>query len=222
MSRIVSYYERHLEPSEFWGAVLFGLIMAMIFTLGGRSIVSEGRDATRDMLLGVVGCNVAWGLIQGWMFILDAMFERSRIAQLVKEVQEEKDQELALAAVRDELDSTLAEITSGEERARLYQHILGNMKRADTSKTRMKRDDLAGAFGVFVLVSLTALPAILPFLFIENLRTALRVSNLLQVSLLFFVGYRWASVTNANKWLAGLVVMLVGVVMAVIGEVLGG
>ena len=43
------------------GAVLFGLIMVLIITLGAHSLVKEGRDATRDMLATVVGCNVAWG-----------------------------------------------------------------------------------------------------------------------------------------------------------------
>jgi len=43
--------------------------------------------------------------------------------------------------------------------------------------TRIIRDDMAGAFGVFVLVYLTIVPAVLPFLFIENLRIALRVPD---------------------------------------------
>ena len=145
MGRLVAYFRNHLEPSEWWGAILFGLIMAMIFTVGGRSIVADGRDATRDMLMGVVGCNVAWGIIQAWMFVLDAMFERSRIAQLIVEVKQATDEGEAVAAIADELGSTLDPVTSAEERARLYRHILSNVKSVEPPRTRPTRHDLAGA-----------------------------------------------------------------------------
>ncbi len=222
MCRVRSYLERHIEPSEWWGALLFGLIMAMIFTVGGRSVVAEGEDATHDMLVGVIGCNVAWGIIQGWMFVLEAVFERTRLAHLLKEVKESTDEEQALAAIRDELDPTLEMVASDEERARLYAHILGNVKKADQPKTGIKRDDLITATIIFVLISLTALPAVLPFLLMDNLRDALRVANSLQVLLLFLVGFGWANATHANRWVSGLGVMFVGILMAVVGELLGG
>src|SRR5947207_2961462 len=101
MNRLQALFERLLDPSEWWGAVLFGLIMVLIITLGARSIVAQGEDATRDMLVAVIGCNVAWGVIQAWMYVLDAMFERGRIARLVKEVQEGTDEQLALAVICD-------------------------------------------------------------------------------------------------------------------------
>jgi hypothetical protein len=222
MSRLHDLFERLLDPGEWWGTVLFGLIMVLIFTLGARSIVAQGEDATRDMLVAVIGCNVAWGVIQGWMYILDEMFERGRLHRLVKEVQEGPDEQLVIEAIRDELDPMLGKVTSDEERGRLYAHILGNIKKAKLPKTRVTRADIGGALAVFVLVSLTTVPAVVPFLCIDNLRTALRVSNLLLLLLLFFVGFKWAGITNTNRWIAGLLVMLIGVAMVGIAEVLGG
>jgi hypothetical protein len=222
MNRIGSFFRRQLDPSECWGALLFGLIMVLIITLGAHALVKEGRDAMRDMLAAMVGCNVAWGVIQGWLFVLEATFERGRVARVVCELQEARDEEQALAVIRNELDPDLERVANEEERARLYRHILVNVRNAQMPRTRLSRDDMAGAITVFLLVSLTTVPAVVPFLLIDHRRTALRVSNLLLVSLLFLVGYQWAGITNTNRWRAGLTVMIVGLVMVAIGEALGG
>src|SRR5580692_7736741 len=124
MKRLISYLARQLDPSECWGALLFGLIMVLIITLGAHSLVKEGRDATRDMLAAMVGCNVAWGVIQGWLFVLEATFERGRVARVVSELRAARDEEQALAVIRDELDPDLGRLAAAEERARLYRHVL--------------------------------------------------------------------------------------------------
>src|SRR4051794_32712552 len=112
MRRLYSYFRRQLDASECWGAVLFGLIMVLIITLGARSIVSQGEDATRDMLAAAVGCNLAWGVIQGWLFVLDEKFERGRLAKHARDVQEAGDEGLAVAMVRDEHDPDLDKVAS--------------------------------------------------------------------------------------------------------------
>jgi hypothetical protein len=48
------------------GEILFGLIMTLTFTLAaGIVIQEEGRAGAREMLIGILGCNLAWGIIDG-------------------------------------------------------------------------------------------------------------------------------------------------------------
>jgi hypothetical protein len=124
--------------------------------------------------------------------------------------------------IRGEMDPELKEVTSDATRALLYHDILVNVKKIVPPKTKMMRADVFGAIAVFWLVTLTTIPAIVPFLFIEKLRLALRVANLLLVGMLFLVGFRWAGAANTNRWMAGLVMTLVGITMVVIAELLGG
>jgi hypothetical protein len=222
MSRLHAFFERYVDSSDWWGEVLFGLIMVLIFTLGARSIVSKGEDAIRDLLVSVIGCNLGWGVISGGMFVMNAMFERGRKARLVRDVQRAAGDEEALAVIRDALDPDLDVVTSEEERARLHRNILDTVRKLGPPKTRLHRTDVVGAVIVFLLVSLTTVPAVVPFLLIDDLRTALRVSNVLLVGMLFLVGYRWASETNTNPWLAGLSVTIVGLGMVIVAELLGG
>ena len=51
-----------------------------------------------------------------------------------------------------------------------------------------------------------AIPAVLPFLVFDDALLALRVAYALLVGMLFFIGYRWACETNANRWLSGFAI----------------
>ena len=84
------------------------------------------------------------------------------------------------------------------------------------------RRDLATALVVFVLVSLTALPGIIPFLLLSDPDLALRVSNSVLILLLFLVGYWWAHYTDFRPWRVGLTVMLLGLSMVLVAVALGG
>ena len=65
------------------GEVLFGLIMTLTFTLGaGIVIQEEGREGAREMLIGILGCNLAWGIIDGVLYVLGQVFERGRLRRI--------------------------------------------------------------------------------------------------------------------------------------------
>ena len=51
-----------LEPIDRISEVLFGLIMVLTFT-GSLSVAEADRGEVRTMLIGALGCNIAWGII---------------------------------------------------------------------------------------------------------------------------------------------------------------
>src|SRR5688572_32445010 len=69
--------KRFLEPNERISEVLFGLIMVLTFT-GSLSVAEAGRDDVRTMLIGALGCNIAWGIIDGILYLMDCLSERGR------------------------------------------------------------------------------------------------------------------------------------------------
>jgi hypothetical protein len=217
-----SFVKRYLNPTESLGEVLFGLIMALAFTLGAGLIVKEGAEATTRMLLGIVGCNVAWGLIDGAMYLMSSMFDRSRKARLFESVQKASSEEDALSMVGRELDPSLEPFTSLEERMRLYPAVLKRLEKVTPERTRVKKEDVYGAIAIFVLVFLSAIPAVLPFMVFSDRFMALRVSNLLLLIMLFLVGYHWARATRSNPWIFGSTLVLGGLVMVIIVMALGG
>ena len=73
------FVHRYLDPGERLGEILFGLIMVLTFTSTARATLGEEGSA-RELLVAALGCNIAWGIIDGGMFIMSAMLERGREA----------------------------------------------------------------------------------------------------------------------------------------------
>src|SRR5512145_3424250 len=69
--------KRVLEPYDRVSEVLFGLIMVLTFT-GSLSIAEAGREDVRTMLIGALGCNLAWGIIDGLLYLMGCLSEQGR------------------------------------------------------------------------------------------------------------------------------------------------
>src|SRR5580765_96781 len=69
--------KRVLEPIDRVSEVLFGLIMVLTFT-GSLSVAEAGRDDVRAMLIGALGCNLAWGIIDGVLYLMGCLAEKGR------------------------------------------------------------------------------------------------------------------------------------------------
>src|SRR5512137_478956 len=69
--------KRVLEPNERISEVLFGLIMVLTIT-GSLSVADAGRDDVRTMLIGALGCNLAWGIIDGLLYLMGCINEQAR------------------------------------------------------------------------------------------------------------------------------------------------
>ena len=69
--------QRVLEPIDRVSEVLFGLIMVLTFT-GSLSVAEAGRDDVRAMLIGALGCNLAWGIIDAILYLMGCLAEKGK------------------------------------------------------------------------------------------------------------------------------------------------
>src|SRR3974390_1421430 len=69
--------KRVLEPYDRISEVLFGLIMGLTFT-GSLSVAQADRAEVRTMLIGALGCNLAWGIIDGIFYLMDCVSEQGQ------------------------------------------------------------------------------------------------------------------------------------------------
>jgi hypothetical protein len=218
-----SVVDRYLDPATSMGEVLFGLIMTLTFTLGaGLTVHEEGREGARQLLIATIGCNIAWGVIDGVFHVLGQLFERGRrrrVAELVRRVADDGE---ATELVARELDDIIVRVMSQKERQGLYARIVQYVREGDLPGNRVTRQDLAGAVASFALVFFSSLPAALPFLFIDDPRLALRVSNAILLGLLFWVGVSFARYTTSRPVLTGLAFLLLGAALVVMAIALGG
>jgi hypothetical protein len=212
----------HLAPGERLGELLFGLIMTLTFTLGAGMVFGTAEGASTSLLLATIGCNVAWGVIDGVLLVLGRMFDRGRLVRLGHAITGTTDEQRALDIVAGELDDTLVPITSEERRIALYRDVVSRVRGSPRGQPSLTWADAGAALAVFCLVFFASLPAALPYLVIRDPWLALRASNALLIGVLFWVGYRWASYTSFNPLRFGLALTSVAIVMVLIAIPLGG
>ena len=217
-----SFLDRYLEPADRLNEVLFGLIMVLTFTLTAGFAVGTGPDAARELLVATIGCNLAWGVIDGAMYVMGSLLERSRREREIARVRNAPDEETAFAEIERYMSDTLAAFVAPGERERLYRLIVDAARTAPPERFHLHREDVHGGIASFFLVVLSTIPAALPFLVIDAPHRALRVSNALMVGMLFLVGLRWGRHAYVNPWAAGFAFLAAGLALVGIAVALGG
>ena len=211
--------ERILDPIDRVSEILFGLIMALTFT-GTLSAATSGREEVRTLLIGMIGCNVAWGLVDAVMFLMTSLTERGHGLLTVRAVHAAASPEAAYRVITSAVPPLLASIMSKEDLEKLRLELLG--VRDLPPAPALTRADWLGALAVFLLVFLSTFPLVIPFLVFRDTHLALRTSNLIAIVLLFFTGYFLARHGGHNPWRTGMSMVLVGVVLVAITIALGG
>jgi hypothetical protein len=220
---MTNFAARHLDPGSHMGEALFGLIMTLTFTLGADLVIeAQGREGARQMLVGILGCNLAWGLIDGVLYVLGCAFERGRLHRIGYEVQAAPSPLRARQLVAAELDELLVPLTDAQQRDSLYAAIVQRVKTGPIAPQPLTRKDLLGGLESGLLVFACSFPAVLPFLLFDEPRIALRASNTILLALLYYLGYRHAQHTLAKPWIAGLAFLVAGLLLVAVAIQLGG
>lgn len=222
LSRPPGLVRRYLEPTTILNESVFGLVMALTFTLGAGLIVKEGPDATRELLIGVLGCNLAWGIIDGMILLMGGMLDRSRKGQLIMGLKGLPQEGERLALVRQHVEPVIEPYVLARDRESIYASVAEHLTGAEPEQIRPKKEEVFAAIATAWLVFASTFPAVLPFLFLDDRFIALRLSNALLLAMLFIVGYRWALATNSRPEVVGGSLMLTGLIMVLIAIPLGG
>ena len=211
--------KRVLEPNERISEVLFGLIMVLTFT-GSLSVAEAGRDDVRTMLIGALGCNLAWGIIDGVLYLMGCLAEKgASIAHLSRRAQSDRSEE-AQRLIADALPSVVASVLQPAELEAMHQRL--KQLPEPPERARLRKDDWLGALGVFLLVFLSTFPVVIPFIFMHNAAPALRVSNAIAIVMLFLTGYAFGRMTGRHPWLVGISMVVLGSILVGITMALGG
>lgn len=210
---------RVLEPIDRVSEVLFGLIMVLTFT-GSLSVAESGRDDVKAMLIGALGCNIAWGIIDALLYLMGCLAERGRNLMTFRAVRAARDPQQARQVIADALPATVSSVLTESE----FQSIHERLKQLPEPplKARMSGEDWLGGLGVFLLVFLSTFPVTIPFMVMHNVIPAMRVSNGIAIGMLFFTGFAYGRLAGRNPWLVGGGMVILGCILVAITIKLGG
>ena len=211
--------QRVLEPPERISEVLFGLIMVLTFTCS-FSVARTGHGEVRHMLIGALGCNVAWGIIDGIFYLMGSLSEQGHNIATLRKVREAAAPKQAYEVITDALQPVVVAVLTERDLEVMRQKL--NQLRVP-AHPRLTAKNWRGALGVAWLVFLSTLPPTIPFLFFfKDVRLALRVSNAIAIVMLFFLGYFYGRYAGHRPYGWAVSMIVLGGVMVWLTIVLGG
>lgn len=211
--------KRVLDPIDRVSEVLFGLIMVLTFT-GSLSVASAGRTEVHDMLVGALGCNLAWGVIDGIFYLMGCLADRGGGLLAFRAVRRESDPQKARELIAGALPPVIASVVTPAELGALHERLRALPEPPE--RARLPKEDWLGALGVFLLVFLSTFPVTIPFTFMKDVALALRVSNAIAIVLLFIAGYRLAQTTGRRPVVTGITMVVLGSLLVSATIALGG
>lgn len=208
-----------LDPVYRASEVIFGLLMAMSF-IGSISVATDGREEVRTLLIAALGCNLAWGLVDGVMHLVATKTQRRRNRVLLEKLHGGTDASAGRALVADELPAPMA-ATLGDDGLELVRQRLAAAPPI-LARSRLTGRDFIDAVVVFLLVVLSTFPLVVPFMLTEDTARALLWSRLVAIGTLFLAGAMLARYSSGNIWLNGLTMAAVGALLMAAIMALGG
>jgi VIT1/CCC1 family predicted Fe2+/Mn2+ transporter len=210
---------RVLEPIDHLSEILFGLIMVLTFT-GSMSVAEVGREDVREMLVGALGCNIAWGIIDALFYLMACLAEKARDLKALDAVRKTADRAVGQRLVAGALPDTVASVLTPGELEQVRDRITKLPDRG--LRARLDRDDWRGALGSFLLVFLSTFPVTIPFMVMNDIGQAMRASNAVAVILLFITGYWFGKMSGRSPLGFGIGMVVFGLAIVAMTIALGG
>jgi VIT1/CCC1 family predicted Fe2+/Mn2+ transporter len=210
---------RILDPIDRMSEILFGLIMALTFTCS-LSVAAAGQSEVRTMLLGALGCNLAWGLIDGVFYLMGCLADQGRALAALRTARSSTDLPAVHRLIADALPPPVAAVMQPEELESLRRRLRELPE--PPAYVRLSWTDRLGAVAVALLVFLSTFPVVIPFVLVTDAILALRLSNAVAVVMLFAAGYHLGRVSGRRPWVMGISLVVVGALMVTLCIALGG
>jgi VIT1/CCC1 family predicted Fe2+/Mn2+ transporter len=211
--------KRVLDSQERIGETLFGLIMVLTFT-GSLNVAESGDQDVRIMLIGALGCNFAWGVIDALFYLMGTLSEKSRNLELYRAVRGAADPRQARQLIRGGMPPLVAGLLDRDELDSVHRRLLALP--APPRHASLNAKDWRGALGVFLLVFIATFPVAIPFMIMEEIGLAMRLSNGIAVALLFIAGVAYGRCIGRRPLLTGAAMVIFGAIVVAFTIALGG
>ena len=207
-----------LSPFERASESVFGILMAISVTAAFEITVGK-NISVRELMIGALGCNLAWGLIDAVMYLFAQQFDRHRNHRTVLELRTAPSEEAFRAMVNDAVPPFLGNALTAESYARIRQ-AADAYAAPRPAFWPLQEFRVAGLICLIVFGS--TFPLVVPFMFMQDAWLALRVSNAIAVGMLFVLGWGLGRWSGASPLGSGIVFAAVGAVLAIACVALGG
>jgi VIT1/CCC1 family predicted Fe2+/Mn2+ transporter len=210
---------------KYWAGaeVMYGIIITMTFTCIFREHLADLDLVLNKVILAALLCCIAWGIADGFFYLWERNYIINRENRIIEASRSGSRSDSARSLIGEELDDTILRTIPPENRLQLYDMLIQYLSTVDTREKLSQRDAITIVLGTFMLSAGAGLVVVTPFFFINDIRQALIISNIVGILLLFCVGYsRALDRSFYSKLRLGFASSCIGIIIAGITIVLGG
>jgi len=208
-----------LDTVERVSEMCFGLFMALTFVGAVRVVTADDPNPAHTMFATALGCNLAWGLVDAIMYLVRTLTNRGKRLNLALALRKSPDRATSVKVLRAALPSWSSDYAGDDELAAIGARVAAKPLPV---RPRLGLRDFSGAVAIFLIVVATTFPVALPFILVKDLPTALLVSRLLTIAMLFGGGFALGRFAGYSGWPTGLAMTVMGVFLTMAIIALGG
>ncbi len=210
---------------RYWAGAeaIYAVIIAMTFTSVLRSYAAIDEAAYWEIIYPALFCCIAWGIADGLFYAWERRYNIRMENKIIDLSRPGQDRDEAMHLIREQLDDTILRNINYEKRTELYRNLMNHLDEVGAKRTPSRWDALSIVSATFAISTAAGLAVVAPFFLVENLKTALDISNMLGICLLFIIGYHRAYEKSASaRMIMGFGTAVIGIVIAAVTILLGG
>lgn len=206
-----------LDPIDRVSEMMFGLFMALTFV---GAVSAGGADDIKTMFAAAVGCNLAWGVVDGVMHLVGMITERGRLLTLLRTVRAAPDAATGRRLIESALPQAVAKFLTAAEVEAMHARVMSLPSVRE--RPALHGEDLLAASAIFLVVVASTFPVVLPFIFFDDVGAAKVWSRGIALAMLFGGGLALGRYAGYGSWKAGFAMMGLGAALVALIIWLGG
>lgn len=210
---------------RYWAGAeaIYAVIIAMTFTSVLRSYAAIDEAAYWEIIYPALFCCIAWGIADGLFYAWERRYNIRMENKIIDLSRPGQDRDEAMHLIREQLDDTILRNINYEKRTELYRNLMNHLDEVGAKRTPSRWDALSIVSATFAISTAAGLAVVAPFFLVAGLKTALDISNMLGICLLFIIGYHRAYEKSASaRMIMGFGTAIIGIVIAAVTILLGG
>jgi VIT1/CCC1 family predicted Fe2+/Mn2+ transporter len=153
-------------------------------------------------------------------YLMGSLAEKGQNLMTFNALRSTNDPQLAQRLIADKLPPLVATILEPAELEAMRQRL--KQLPEPPRRASLNREDLLGAVGIALLVFLSTFPVVIPFIFMQSVLPAMRVSNAIAIVMMFMTGYSYGRLTGYHPWGVGIAMVVLGAIVVSFTIALGG
>lgn len=199
--------------------VMAGVVMAL--TVSMSLYVTERDMPARTVVLAVMGCNLAWGIFDGLLYLVARRAADARRTRVLDRLTGTESLEELERRVRALVDPSMEGIVPFLDMEKLREALARREENGNDDGGGSLGQDLLASLLIAVVEIASAVPVILPLIFLEPPLRGI-VSGAVAIALLGATGVQVARWSGQSVWLLGVITPLVGAALVALCLIFGG